>query len=246
MKNMFNNSISKGFSALLLLFMFLGNAQSQVEYADSAYADSVIRRLQVYESFDVPSDFKSQYRNALRRVRRVYPLALEAARVIDSLDNELAGINKNRKQNKMMRKAHRSLKDDFKFLLRDLYVSEGIVLTKLIYRETGMTVTEIIAKYKSGMQASIYTGLAGFFEQDLDAMYYPNTEDFVIECVVNDIKSGKVDFDPTFDILSKEEFKKEKKEYKQRKKQNKEKMRLMEEMVKQKQLEKEKLTNKDN
>lgn len=227
---------------MLFTFMFSGFTFSQTEYADSAYADSVINRLQVYESFDVPSDFKNQYRNALRRVRRVYPLALEASRVIDSLDNELADINKNRKQNKMMRKAHKSLKADFKFLLRDLYVSEGIVLTKLIYRETGMTVTEIIAKYKSGMQASIYTGLAGFFEQDLDAVYYPNTEDFVIECVVNDIKSGKVDFDPTFDILSKEEFKKEKKEYKESKKQNKEKMKWMEEMVRQKQLENEKLT----
>jgi hypothetical protein len=246
MKDMYKNIILKGLSVMLFTLMFSGFTFSQTEEVDSTYADSLIRRLQEFESFDVPSDFKNQYRNALRRVRRVYPLALEAARVIDSLDNELEDINKNRKQNKMMRKAHNSLKDDFKFLLRDLYVSEGIVLTKLIYRETGMTVTEIIAKYKSGMQASIYNGLAGFFEQDLDAVYYPNTEDFVIECVINDIKSGKVDFDPTFDILSKEEFKKEKKEYKKSKKQNKEKLKQLEEMARQKQIENEKLTNNNN
>lgn len=235
MKNMYQytKSISKGLTLLFFTFMLSGFAMSQTENEDSTYTDSIIRRLQVYESFDIPRDFKDQYRNALRRVRRVYPLALEAARVIDSLDLELEGIDKNRKHNRMMRKAHKSLKNDFKFLLKDLYVSEGIVLTKLIYRETGMTVTEIIKKYKSGMQASIYNGLAGFFDQDLDAAYYPNTDDFVIECVVNDIIAGKVDFDPTFDILSKAEYKIEKKKYKKRKKKNKAKMEAMKERVRQ-------------
>ncbi len=221
MKGMHKNIILNCLTVLLFITVFSGFTYGQTEYEDTTYNDSVIERLQIYEGFDLPSDFKTQYRNALRRVRRVYPLALEAARVIDSLDNELEGINKNRKQNKLMRQTHKSLKDDFKFLLKDLYVSEGIVLTKLIYRETGMTVAEIISKYKSGMQASIYSGLAGFFEQDLNAKYYPNTEDFVIECVINDIQSGKVSFDPNFEILSKAEFKADKKESRKKKTKNK-------------------------
>lgn len=190
-------------------------------FAQKTPEDTVVSRLQVYEGFDLPMNFNAQYRSALRRVRRVYPLALEAARVIDSLDRELEDINKNRKERKLMRKTHQSLKHDFKFLLKDLYVSEGIVLTKLIHRETGMTVTEIISKYKSGFQASLYTGLAGMFEQDLDAIYQPTTEDFVIECVIQDIISGKVDFDPTFEIVDKEQHKVNKKEYREDKKKNK-------------------------
>src|SRR5690554_4304661 len=137
MKGMHKNIILNCLTVLLFITVFSGFTYGQTEYEDTTYNDSVIERLQIYEGFDLPSDFKTQYRNALRRVRRVYPLALEAARVIDSLDNELEGINKNRKQNKLMRQTYKSLKDDFKFLLKDLYVSEGIVLTKLIYRETG-------------------------------------------------------------------------------------------------------------
>lgn len=210
---------------IFILIFFSGFAFSQKHPEDT-----LIERLQVYEGFDLPSNFKDQYRSALRRVRRVYPLALEAARVIDSLDRELEDINKDRKQKKLMRQTHKSLKTDFKFMLRDLYVSEGIVLTKLIYRETGMTVRDIISKYKSGMQASIYTGLAGMFDQDLDAKYLPDTDDFVLECVIQDIKNGKVAFDPTFEILDKAEFKESQKEYQEGRKETK---KLMKEYKKQ-------------
>lgn len=211
---------------LLLCTLFVSNFSiSQKEKEDTIYSDSLIERLQIYEGLDVPSDFHNQYRNALRRVRRVYPLALEAARVIDSLENELQNIDKNRQQRKLMRQTQKSLKNDFKFLMKDLYISEGKVLTKLIYRETGMTVTEIISKYKNGVEATLYSGMAGFFEQDLDAKYYPKTEDFILECVITDIKSGKVAFDPNFVIVSKTEFKEQKekdkirnKEYKRKKK----------------------------
>ncbi|HZH87047.1 MAG TPA: DUF4294 domain-containing protein [Brumimicrobium sp.] len=203
----------------ILIFIFI--ILTVTVFAQKTPEDTVVSRLQVYEGFDLPMNFNAQYRSALRRVRRVYPLALEAARVIDSLDRELEDINKNRKERKLMRKTHQSLKHDFKFLLKDLYVSEGIVLTKLIHRETGMTVAEIISKYKSGFQASLYTGLAGMFEQDLDAIYQPTTEDFVIECVIQDIISGKVDFDPTFEIVDKEQHKVNKKEYREERKKNK-------------------------
>lgn len=212
------NRIFKIATTLLFAFLISTFSYGQENPQDTTYNDSVIKRLQVYDEFDLPSDFKSQYRNALRRVRKVYPLALEAARVIDSLDNELANIDKGRKQRKLMRNTKKELKQDFKYLLKDLYISEGKVLTKLIYRETGMTATEIISKYKNGLEASLYSGMAGMFDQDLDAVYYPNTEDFVIECVINDIQSGKVAFDPHFKIVSKEEFKESKKEDKKNKK----------------------------
>ncbi|HLV41650.1 MAG TPA: DUF4294 domain-containing protein [Brumimicrobium sp.] len=210
----------------ILIFLFL--LISGVSFSQSEPEDTIIERLQVYDGFDLPSNFKSQYRNTLRRVRRVYPLALEAARVIDSLDIELEEMNKNREQRKLMRQTHKNLKHDFKFSLKDLYISEGIILTKLIYRETGMTVRDIISKYKNGAHASVYTGLAVMFDQDLDAKYYPDTEDFIIECVIQDIISGKVDFDPVFKTLDKEEFKESKKEYRIQRKKNRKAIRKAE------------------
>lgn len=188
-------------------------------------ADTSINRVQIYEGFDLPSNYHFKYKQALRRVRKVYPLALHAAHIIDSLEQEVEETSRTRKQKRIARKTHRQLKDDFKFLLKELYVSEGIVLTKLIYRETGMTVKEIIAKYKGEAQASLYTGMAGLFEQDLDATYDPNGDDFVIECVVQDIKDGKVEFDSSFEIVDREHYRKDRRAYKKRIRENRRKAR---------------------
>lgn len=198
---------------------------SVVSFGQKKASDTVIERLQEYEEFTIPQNFDNKYKYALRRVRKVYPLALHAAKVIDSLERELENVDKSRKEKKIARQTHKDLKEDFKFLLKELYVSEGVVLTKLIYRETGMTAEEIIAKFKGEAQAKLYTGMASMFDQKLDATYDPNHEDFVLECVVQDIKSGKVDFDPTFETVDRAHYRADRKAYKKRVRANKKEMR---------------------
>jgi hypothetical protein len=198
---------------------------SVFSFGQKKASDTVIERLQEYEEFTIPRNFDLEYKRALRRVRKVYPLALHAAKVIDSLERELENVDKTRKEKKIARQTHKELKDDFKFLLKELYVSEGVVLTKLIYRETGMTAEEIIAKFKGDAQAKLYTGMASMFDQKLDATYDPNHEDFVLECVVQDIKSGKIDFDPTFETVGRDHYRADRKAYKKRVRANKKEMR---------------------
>lgn len=201
---------------LLLLFfahIFVSaNVLAQTEEPEAL--DSTIVMYQEYEAFTIPKNFHFEYKRALNRVRKVYPLALHAAYIIDSLEQVLAEEEKNRKKKKIAKNTHKDLKEDFKFVLKDLYISEGVVLSKLIYRETGLTVAEIIEKYKSGMQSTLYSSLASFFDQDLDAKYDPDGEDFVLECVIRDIQAGKVPFDDQFNTLSKKEYKEKRKEYK--------------------------------
>lgn len=235
---------------LLLIFTVLLNYStvfSQNETAmvkDSLLADSSLLRIQEFDTFYLPKNYHSQYQIALRRIRRVYPLALHAAIVIDSLERELEASDKKRKKKKIARETHKELREDFKYLLKELYVSEGIVLSKLVYRETGMTVEEIIEKYKGSAQASLYKGLASFFDQELDATYDPDYTDFVLECVIRDIESGKVDFDPSFQIVDKAHYKLDRKKYKQRVKENKKKLKEHRKKIKQHEKEKKKEVKK--
>ncbi len=224
--------MSKTISVWLLFavtpFLLLGQREfsdTLLSKNDSIYEDSSIFIVQEYDEFNLPRNYHFEYRMALKRARKVYPLALYAAQVIDSLELELSELDKKRHQKKAARNRHKSLKEDFKYLLKELYISEGVVLSKLIYRETGMTVREIIERYKSSAQASLYSGLAGMFDQDLDATYDPEGEDFVLECVIRDMLSGKVHFDPTFEIVDKEHYKADRKAYKKRVKENKKKLR---------------------
>lgn len=209
----------------ILFFVFLLISFSSIAQKEELQEDTLEMLYKEFEEVPLIKNFDSKYRTALRRVRRVYPLALHAAEVIDSLEREVAKLDKNRKKKKIARQTHKDLKSDFKYLLKSLYISEGVVLSKLIYRETGMTVQEIIDTYKSGTQAVLYTSLASLFDQELDATYEPDGADFVLECVIRDIKSGKVDFDPDFDIMDRDEYKDDQAAYKERRRENKKKAR---------------------
>jgi hypothetical protein len=161
----------------------------------------------------VKKDFKKLYAIQLRRVRRVYPLALEAAKIIEKLDEELETKDSKRQKRKITKKIHEEVKSEYLFVIKDLYIEEGKLLMKLIHRETGMTVAEIISKYKNRFSSELYDQLGKLWDQNLDATYDPYGEDIVTEIVIEDIKNKLVEFDPTPRQMSKDEYKEEMKEY---------------------------------
>lgn len=219
---------------LFILLIFSGYSYSQHDKNDT-----LVERLQVYEGVNVSNTFNLDYQITLRRAKRVYPLALEAARIIDSIEMEIDNSKNKREVRKIRKNTKKTVKEDFKFLLKDLYVSEGKVLTKLVYRETGMTVNEIIKKYGNNFQAVFYSGMAGLFEQDLNATYSPEGEDFVLECVVRDLISGKVPFDSELKTMDKQEYKESMKSYRQSKRESSKKLKARRKQYKkQKKLEK--------
>ena len=184
------------------LFFSVGLSQDNRDEKVKHFKEIVLRK-----------DFKSLYEKQLRRVRRVYPLALEAAKLIEKLDEELENQENNRSKRKTIKKYNREIKSEYLFVIKDLYVEEGKLLMKLIYRETGMTVEEILSKYKNRLSSEVYTQLGKIWNQKLDAKYDPQGEDIITEIVLTDIKNNVVTFDPTPRHLTKEEFNEEKKEY---------------------------------
>ena len=184
------------------LFSSVGLSQDNRDEKVKHFKEIVLRK-----------DFKSLYEKQLRRVRRVYPLALEAAKLIERLDEELENQDNNRSKRKTIKKYNREIKTEYLFVIKDLYVEEGKLLMKLIYRETGMTVEEILSKYKNRLSSEMYSQLGKIWNQKLDAKYDPQGEDIITEIVLTDIKNNVVTFDPTPRHLTKEEFKEEKKEY---------------------------------
>lgn len=203
---------------IILLWTFFSlPSYSQIE-------DSIKYHLNVREVY-TSKNFVSRYNAELKRLKRVYPMALKAKAMINEYEAELATIDKKRKQKKYGKNAHDELKEDFTFTIRDLYTKEGILLMQLIHRETGMTVNEIIKKYRGGVQASMYQGIGLMFEQDLNATYDPKGDNWITEIVLDDILSGAVPFDFEMDALTKEEFKKTQQEYKQAVKETRKLMR---------------------
>lgn len=182
-------------------------------YTDGFCQESRDDKVKKFKEIVLRKDFKSLYERQLRRVRRVYPLALEAAKMINKLDEELEDQESRRGKRRITKKYNKDIKSEYLFVIKDLYVEEGKLLMKLIHRETGMTVEEIISKYKNRFSSEMYNQLGKIWDQKLDAKYDPQGDDVITEIVLIDIKNKVVTFDPTPRHMSKEEYKEEIKEY---------------------------------
>ena len=69
---------------------------------------------------------------------------------MDSVNMALEGIDKKRQRRKYTKQYQRYLEERFEPQLRKLTRSEGQILSKLIYRETGQPVYDIIKTYRNG------------------------------------------------------------------------------------------------
>lgn len=134
------------------------------------------------------NDFQARrnYYLLTKKVRRVYPFVREAALRMDSVNISLEGIDRRRQRRKYTRQYQKYLEDKFEPELRKLTRSEGQILSKLIYRETGLPVYEIIKTYRNGFSARFWSMTAWWYDIDLKRPYDPinDPEDQLIENIL--------------------------------------------------------------
>ena len=129
---------------------------------------------------------RRNYYSLTRKVRRVYPYVREAALRMDSVNMQLEGIDKKRQRRKYTKQYQKYLEERFEPELRKLTRSEGQILSKLIYRETGMPVYDIIKIYRNGLSARFWSMTAWWYDIDLKRPYDPlnDPEDQLIENIL--------------------------------------------------------------
>jgi len=134
------------------------------------------------------NDFQARrnYYLLTKKVRRVYPFVREAALRMDSVNIALEGIDRRRQRRKYTKQYQKYLEDKFEPELRKLTRSEGQILSKLIYRETGLPVYEIIKTYRNGFSARFWSMTAWWYDIDLKRPYDPinDSEDQLIENIL--------------------------------------------------------------
>jgi len=130
------------------------------------------------------SDLK-RYRWIRRKVYHVYPFAKLSGDNIQKLDERLSRMN-NRQRKRYMRIVKRWIKKEFEPKLKNLTQTEGRILSKLFYRQTGQTVYEFLKKYKSNWTAFWYQNIAKLYNIDLKVKFDPinKKEDYWIEYIL--------------------------------------------------------------
>lgn len=135
-----------------------------------------------------------QYYRLVYNFSKAYPYALVAKKLVIEADSTIAADKlKGAKRDKYVTNVQKELFDVFEGQMRNLSVSQGALIMKLVDREVGKSSYNIIKGYKSGITAGFWQGVAKMFGSDLKAPYDPEGEDKAVEELVQIWESG--DFD---------------------------------------------------
>lgn len=141
-------------------------------------------------------DEKLRYFILKRKVLKVYPYALKAKAKLTAIQIGMDSIPKRRHKKRYTKEVANWVKDEYAQQLKQLTMSEGRILVKLIYRETQFTSYELVKSYRGRFNAFFWQTVAKLYENDLKAKYDPisNRRDMLIEHIILQAKlEGKID-----------------------------------------------------
>jgi hypothetical protein len=133
---------------------------------------------------------KRKYRRLIHNVKKAYPYSKIAGEKLKELDEQLAYIDNEKEQKEHIKKAEEEIMGQFEKEVRKLTVTQGIILVKLIDRETGRISYLVIKELKGSITAFFWQGIARIFGNNLKAEYDPEGDDRVIEDIVRGIEAG--------------------------------------------------------
>lgn len=132
-------------------------------------------------------------RKMIRNVKLMLPYAREGKRRLDQLEIEIARLPRSERK-AAIKKAERQLMDDYGKDLKKYTFSQGLVLIKLIDRETGRTTYRIVDELRGRIRASFYQLFARVFGYNLKTGFDPahNKTDDLIDRIVISVDYGKL------------------------------------------------------
>lgn len=128
----------------------------------------------------------------IRNVKKVYPYAKLAGIKLREYEAILADIDDKKERKKIMKEAEEELQAEFGDDLKKLTFSQGKILLKLVYRETGNSSYELVAELRGKFRAFFWQTFARIFGFNLKSEYDPEGEDAEIEFIVKMIESGQL------------------------------------------------------
>ncbi|MDR1459138.1 MAG: DUF4294 domain-containing protein [Bacteroidales bacterium] len=134
----------------------------------------------------------NRYTKLVRNIIKVYPYARLAAQKLKEYDDLLVKIPNVKEQKRLMKIAEKQLRKEFGKSIEDLTFSQGIILLKLVDRETSRTTYQIVDELRGSLRAFFYQAIARLFKYNLKDKYDPKGRDKEIEKIVLLIERGEL------------------------------------------------------
>jgi hypothetical protein len=124
-------------------------------------------------------------------VKKVYPYAILASAKLKEYNRILEKMPTEASRKAYMKTVEKELKAEFEEPLKDLSMTQGKILLKLIDRETGNTSYELVKDLRGGFQAFMWQSVARLFGSNMKSEYDPKGEDIMIERAIKLIEAGQ-------------------------------------------------------
>lgn len=131
-------------------------------------------------------DARIRYIILRRKTLKVYPYAKLAAERLEALQKRLDELDRKRDKKRYSKYIQKYIEDEFSAELKKLTKTEGQILVKLIYRQTGKTTFQLIKELRSGWRAFWFNNTASLFDISLKREFSPinDEEDYLIEDIL--------------------------------------------------------------
>jgi len=133
-----------------------------------------------------------QWERLVRNVKKAYPYAKLAGIKFNEYNLKMTGIKSEKARKDMMKQAEDELEAQFGDELKELTITQGKILLKLIDRQTSNSSYDIVKDFRGRFRAFFYQSFARMFGYDLKVKYDPKGADADIERIVLMIENGSI------------------------------------------------------
>lgn len=132
-----------------------------------------------------------QWTRLKHNVKKAYPYAIVASARLKEYERILEKMPNEDMRKAYMAVAEKQLQKEFGEELKNLTLSQGRILIKLIDRETGNTSYQLVKQLRGSFSAFMWQSLASLFGSSLKEEYDPKGEDKMIELAIKQIEAGQ-------------------------------------------------------
>ena len=133
-----------------------------------------------------------QYERLVYNIKKVYPYALMVRVRLNQVNEALQNIPDEKSRKAYMKSVEKDVFAEYEDDMRQMTISQGRLLIKLIDRETQNTSYELIRDYRGKFSAGFWQSIARIFGTNLKEEYDPYGNDALIELLINEIEAGRL------------------------------------------------------
>lgn len=133
-----------------------------------------------------------RYERLVYNVKRVYPYSLLVRDKLKDVDANLEKLSDDNERKKYIKDFEKQVFHDYEDDMRNMTITQGRLLIRLIDRETQNTSYDLIKEYRGKISAAFWQGIARLFGSNLKEEYDPYGDDALIEKIITEIEAGRL------------------------------------------------------